>query len=473
MPHHDIVIIGSGSGNSLVTPELADADIAIIEGAPWFGGTCLNVGCIPTKMFVLPADRAIDAQTGERLGVRTRFDGADWPAIRDRVFGRIDPIAAAGEAYRRDGERTTLYRGHARFVGPRRLVVDLPEGAVEVTADQVVIAAGSHAFVPPEIAQSDVETHTSDTIMRLEELPERLLVVGGGYIALEMAHVFEAFGSAVTLAVRGEDLLREADDVVRAVVTAAARERYDVRTGVSVTALRREDDGIHATLTDGAEVVVDEVLVATGRRPSTDDLGVELAGVDLRQDGRVVVDEHGRTTAEGVWALGDVSSPYMLKHVANHEARVVAHNLAHPEDLHCFIHDAVPYAVFTHPQVASVGMTTQEARDAGHDVVVKVQEYGSTAYGWALEDRTSRCVLVGDRRTGALLGGHVVGPQASSLIQPVVQTLALGSSLLDLARGQYWIHPALTEVVENAALGLLETMQTEDPESIASAQTPG
>ena len=414
MPHHDIVIIGSGSGNSLVTPELADADIAIIEGAPWFGGTCLNVGCIPTKMFVLPADRAIDAQTGERLGVRTRFDGADWPAIRDRVFGRIDPIAASGEAYRRDGEHTTLYRGHARFVGPRRLVVDLPEGAVEVTADQVVIAAGSHAFVPPEIAQSDVETHTSDTIMRLEELPERLLVVGGGYIALEMAHVFEAFGSAVTLAVRGEDLLREADDVVRAVVTAAARERYDVRTGVSVTA-----------------------------------------------------------TAEGVWALGDVSSPYMLKHVANHEARVVAHNLAHPEDLHCFIHDAVPYAVFTHPQVASVGMTTQEARDAGHDVVVKVQEYGSTAYGWALEDRTSRCVLVGDRRTGALLGGHVVGPQASSLIQPVVQTLALGSSLLDLARGQYWIHPALTEVVENAALGLLETMQTEDPESIASAQTPG
>ena len=472
MPHHDLVIIGSGSGNSLVTPDLEHLDIAIVEGGDWFGGTCLNVGCIPTKMFVVPADRAHDAAHNDRLGIETRFEGADWPAIRDRVFGRIDPIAASGESYRRDGDRTTLYRGHARFVGPRTLSVSLAEGEVEVTADRVVIATGSHPTVPDVFAESDVTVHTSDTIMRLPELPGRLLVVGGGFIACEMAHVFAGYGSAVTLAIRGGQLLGGEDVVVRDVVTRSLGQRCDLRTAVTVTDLSQGEHGIDVRFSDGSEIVVDEVLVATGRVPSTERLGCDEGGIALRPDGRVVVDEHGRTSAEGVWALGDVSSPYMLKHVANHEARVVAHNLAHPDEMQVFNHRAVPSAVFTHPQVASVGMTADEARDAGHDVVVTVQEYGSTAYGWAMEDTESRCVLVGDRSTGDLLGAHIVGPQAATLIQPLVQAMSLDTSLDELARAQYWIHPALTEVVENAVLGLLGHMSA-PPEITESTQTPG
>ena len=314
--------------------------------------------------------------------------------------------------------------------------------------------------------------HTSDTVMRLPELPRRLLVVGGGFIACEMAHVFAGYGSAVTIAIRGGQLLGGEDVVVRDVVTRSLGQRCDLRTAVTVTDLSQGEHGIDVRFSDGSEIVVDEVLVATGRVPSTERLGCDEGGIALRPDGRVVVDEHGRTSAEGVWALGDVSSPYMLKHVANHEARVVAHNLAHPDEMQVFNHRAVPSAVFTHPQVASVGMTAEEARDAGHDVVVTVQEYGSTAYGWAMEDTESRCVLVGDRSTGDLLGAHIVGPQAATLIQPLVQAMSLDTSLDELARAQYWIHPALTEVVENAVLGLLGHMSA-PPEITESTQTPG
>src|SRR5690606_23421545 len=163
---------------------------------------------------------------------------------------------------------------------------------------------------------------------------------------------------------------------------------------------------------------------------------------------------HGRTTATEVWALGDVSAPLQLKHLANHEARVVAHNLAHPDDLRSFVHTNVPAAVFSHPQVAMIGMTEEQAREAGYDVSVKVQRYGDTAYGWAMEDTTGVVKLVADRSTGLLLGAHLMGPHASTLIQPIIQAMAFGQGAHEVARDQFWIHPALAEVVENALLGL-------------------
>lgn len=379
--------------------------------------------------------------------------------VRDRVFGRIDPISAAGEAYRRDEEGVHLLRGRARFTGPRELEVALLDGGTEqVRARQVVVATGSHAVIPDELAaaaeREGVELHTSDTVMRLPDLPARMLVVGAGYIAMEMAHVFSAFGTEVVVSARGDRLLRHLDGDISAAFTAAAAEQWDVRFRTTVTDMRRTSSGVTATLSDGSTVDTDVVLVATGRRPSTQDMGLDVAGVEVHDDDRVVVDEHGRTTADGVWSLGDASSPFQLKHVANHEARVVAHNLAHPDDLQSYTHTAVPAAVFTHPQIASVGLTEEEARAQGLDISVKVQRYGDTAYGWAMEDTSSLCKVIADRRTGRLVGGHLVGPQASTLIQPLIQMMAFDQPVADMVRGQYWIHPALTEVVENALLGL-------------------
>jgi len=454
--HYDLAIIGSGSGNSLVTPDFDDKRVAIIEGGT-FGGTCLNVGCIPTKMFVYAADMARDVRDAGRYGVDATLQGVRWADVRDRVFGRIDPISDGGRRYRVEGPNTTAYLGHARFTGDRTLTVDLGAGREEtLTADQVVVAAGAHPVVPEVVTESGVPFHTSDTIMRIDALPERLAIIGGGFIAAEMAHVFASFGVHVTVVARSSLLLRHLDTEIAQRFTDLAREQWDVRTGTSVVGLDRGDGGagVRLHLDSTAVVDADLLLVATGRRPNSAGLGADAGGLSLLDDGRVEVDAWGRTSAPGVWALGDISAPHQLKHLANAEARTIAHNLVHPDDLRRLPHDNVPSGVFSHPQIATVGLTEQECVDQGLAHTAYVQAYGDTAYGWAMEDTTGVCKLVADPDTGLLLGAHLMGAQATSLIQPLVQGMAFGTAVHDLARGQYWIHPALAEVVENALLGL-------------------
>jgi mycothione reductase len=452
--HFDLAIIGTGSGNSLVTPDFDDKRVAVIESGT-FGGTCLNVGCIPTKMFVYAAEVADTIRGASRYGIEASVDKVDWPAIRDRVFGRIDPISDAGREYRIHGSNTTAYLGRARFTAERELAVTLPDGRTEqVSADQIVIATGAHAVVPGVVTESGVPFHTSDTVMRIDALPERLVILGGGFIAAEMAHIFAGLGSQVTVVARGGQLLRHLDAEISEGFTELARLQWDVRTGVEVTRVDGTGGAVTVHLSDGSTATGDLLLVATGPAPSTVDLDLHVAGVDRHPDGRVRVDDCGRTCVPGVWALGDGSSPYQLKHVANAEARVVAHNLVHPDDLRTLPHANVPAAVFTSPQIATVGLTEEECRDRGLPHVVKVQRYGDTAYGWAMEDATSVCKLIADPETGLLLGAHLMGPQSSSLIQPVLAAMATGTPAHEAARGQYWIHPALSEVIENALLGL-------------------
>ncbi|HEX2705669.1 MAG TPA: FAD-dependent oxidoreductase, partial [Candidatus Lustribacter sp.] len=332
--HHDLVVIGTGSGNSVLTPELAHLDIAVVESGR-FGGTCLNVGCIPTKMYVYPADLVVEARRATALGVRFADPEVSWDAIRDRVFGRIDPIAAEGESHRRTQERVTVYGGHARFVGERRLAVDLAGGSsVTIEGERVVIAAGGHAvgLDLDGLRGADPErgVHTSDTVMRMRSLPGRMAVIGGGFVAAEFAHVFDAFGVAVTHLHRGARLLKAEDEEVAQRYTEIVGRRYDLRLGSRIVSAQRRDDGVWALTVAGPSrtcmLEVDAVLLAVGRRSNAPALDVAAGGVAQHPDGRVVVDGLQRTSVPGVYALGDVSSDYELKHVANHEARVVAHN---------------------------------------------------------------------------------------------------------------------------------------------------
>ncbi|MBA8960505.1 mycothione reductase [Rhodococcus percolatus] len=456
MTHFDLAIIGSGSGNSLPDDRFADKTVAILEEGT-FGGTCLNVGCIPTKMFVYAAEVARTVGNSAKYGVDAELEGVRWPDIVKRVFGRIDPISAGGERYRaEDSPNTTLFRGHATFVGPRTL--DTGTGEV-VTADQVVIAAGSRPIIPDVVRESGVRYYTNDDIMRLPELPERMVIIGAGYIAAEFAHVFSALGTRVSLIARSSHLLRHLDEDVSRRFTDLAQKKWDVHRGSAVAAVRSDGDGVAVELEDGTVVSGDVLLVATGRQSNGDAIGAAAGGIDLDDEGRVVVDDYQRTSAEGVFALGDVSSPYQLKHVANHEARVVQHNLLQDawkdtSGLRAADHRFVPAAVFTDPQIAHVGLTEAEAREAGRDITVKVQAYGDVAYGWAMEDDEGLCKVIAERGTGRLLGAHVIGAQASTVIQPLIQAMTFGLTAQQMARGQYWIHPALPEVVENALLGL-------------------
>lgn len=456
----DLAVIGSGSGNSIPDERFAHTSIAIFEEGV-YGGTCLNVGCIPTKMFVYAADVAAQVRHAGKYDVEATFDGTRWPELVRRVFGRIDPISAGGERYRvEDCDNITVYRSHVVFDGrdtdSRRYRLVTADGDV-VLATEVVIAAGARPEIPEPIASSGIRCYTNDDVMRLPELPERMAIIGSGYIAAEFAHVFAALGTQVTVIARGPALLRKMDTELSERFTAVAREQWDVRLNQTCSAAAELPRGrIRLTLDDG-DLDVDVVLVAIGRTPNGDRLGLDTIGLPLTDDGRVRTDEHGRTPARGVWALGDVSSPYQLKHVANQEQRTVQENLLKgwdAPDLASFMHRDVPAAVFTRPQIAAVGLTEAQARDAGYDIAVKVQAYGDVAYGWAMEDTTGFCKLIADRATGRLLGAHLMGPQASSIIQPAIQAMSFGLGVREMARGQYWIHPALPEVLENALLGL-------------------
>ena len=442
----DLIIVGSGSGNS-IPGFLDDWRIAIVE-RDVFGGTCLNRGCIPSKMFVVPADKALEAQTSSKLGIDTQFNGADWGAIRDRVFGRIDPIARDGRQYRATGSsNVTLIEGTARFVGPHVLDV---EGRM-ITAPNILLAAGARPVIPPIPGLVETGFHTSDSVMRLPDLPRRLGIIGGGFIAAEMGHVFSALGTDVTLINRSPTLLKSFDHDIAERFTEVFGQRVALELGHVPTRVERVEDGIRITCITG-ESVVDELLVATGREPNSDLLDVDAAGLECHHHGTVSVDDTMATSVPGIWAIGDLANSYQLKHLANAEASVAFWNIAHPDDLRHQSYRAVPGAVFSNPQVATVGLTEQQAVEQGIPHRVGRRDYGGTAYGWALEDESSFAKVIVDTETGLLIGVHILGPHAATLIQPMVQAMELGTPAEVVAHDVFYIHPALTEVLENALL---------------------
>lgn len=459
----DLIIIGSGSGNSLVTPYWDGRRVAIID-AGVFGGTCLNVGCIPTKMFAYPASlAAVPAESG-RLGVDLELGSTDWAGIRDRIFSRIDAISAGGFRYRdQELDHTTVITEESRFTGTHQLTT--ASGRV-LESETIVVAAGSRP-VWPDVPGIDLpQVHTSDSIMRLPKLPETVVVLGGGFIAAEFAAVFSGLGSSVVQVNRSSQLLRTHDETISERFTELASRQWRLETGWTLSRIVEAESGwvaVHLEGAEGATMVIDAeaVLVAQGRTPNTDRLDPASAGLDVHGDGRLVVDEYqrllsGGTPVPGLWALGDISSEHQLKHVANHDQRIVSHNLEHPDDLRANTLGPVPSAVFTRPQIGSAGLTEAQAvAEYGRDrISVKVQQYGDVAYGWAMEDTSGLCKLIADRQTGQLIGAHLIGHEAPNLIQLLVQAMSFGVDAHTLARGQYWIHPALSEVVENALLGL-------------------
>ncbi len=448
---YDLVIVGAGSGNMLPVREFAGWRIAVAESGR-FGGTCLNRGCIPSKMLVHTADVAQAVRHAGQFGIGAKWVGADWPAIRERVFGRIDPLHERAVGHRRS-HGIDVFLGEARFVAPKVLQV----GEDEIRGERFVLAAGSRPRIPPIDGLSVEPYLTSDTVMRLDWLPRSMVVLGGGYIAAEMSHIFGSLGTKVTIIARGEHLLSSHDADIRARFTEVYRERFDLRLGAAVQQVAKTRKGVRLDLVtrSGAQAAEGEVLlVATGRVPNSDRLDVAAAGIDTDDHGHVRTDSTYQTNVPGIWALGDLANHFQLKHMANAEARLVRYNLLHPGQPRQAAFTVVPSAVFAGPQVASVGATEQELQANGRPYAAATRSYSDAAYGWALEDTTSFVKVLADPATRLLLGAHIIGPQASTLIQPLIQAMCLGNTADQVASGVLYIHPALTEVVEQALLDL-------------------
>lgn len=446
MSHYDLLIIGAGSGNSIIDERHDKWNIAIVEPGE-FGGTCLNRGCVPSKMFIYAADRAYMAKTNEKFGIETTFVNARWPEIRDRVFDRIDPITESGLDYRMSLPNVTVYRNMARFIGERTFQI----GEEIVTAEQVVVAAGARPEIPNISGLNQVPYVTSDEIMRISDLPSHLVIIGGGFIAVEMAHIFSSFGSEVTIIHRGSHLLRGLDSDISNRITDVYKKRFNLLLETEVDNVDHDKD-FKLNLSSGETIECDELLISTGRTPNTDQLNVSEGNIEITNSGHIATNSFLQASAEGVWAIGDITNPIQLKHLANADARIVGHNICNPQNLLSVDRSLSPAAVFGYPPIASVGLTEQQAAAEKISYLVASRSFADTAYGWAMEDETSFIKLLADPENRTLLGAHLIGPQSPTLIQQLIQGMTLGQTVDEMGREQLYIHPALPEVIEQALL---------------------
>ena len=458
----DFLVIGSGSGLDVANAAANQGQsVGIVEKGP-LGGTCLNRGCIPSKVLLYHADVLETIERAGEFDIDASVESVDFESIVRKVNEEVGEDAASIRRGLRSSDAHTLYEGEGRFVDDRTVeIVDGDDGGATVRGETVLIAAGTRPSVPDIDGIRGVNYLTSTEALQLETPPEHLVIVGGGYIAAELGHFFGTFGSDVTIVGRRPNLLPDADGEVAEAFTELYADRFTVHTGHTATAIEPTDDGISVTarpyeygdgVNDDESVTVtgDELLVAAGRRPNTDILDVEAASVEVDDRGFVATDEYLRTTADGVWALGDIVGEYLLKHSANHEARTVARNIL-GDDLEAVDYAAMPWAVFASPEVAGVGATEDDLRAEGREYATRTYAYDGTARGDAMHaDGFLKAII---DLEGTILGCHIVGPEASNLIQEVVVAMKAGSGTVRDIRESVHIHPALSEVVDRGFAG--------------------
>jgi dihydrolipoamide dehydrogenase len=444
----DIMVIGSGSGLE-ISAEASDRDlsVAVVEEGP-FGGTCLNRGCIPSKMLIHCADVMETIQRAGLFGIKATVESIDWGFIVRRAFKEVDEDAAAIERGNRQASNITVFKGAGRFVGKKALEVN----GERISAETVVIAAGTRPWVPDIPGLSDVPYITSDQALRLPEQPRRMAILGGGYIAAEMAHFFGALGTEVTLIHRGPTMLRSEDEDVARRFTEVYQRKFNLLLDAQVTRTYRQGDEIALEVSMGGNtltVAADAFLLATGRVPNTDKLAVAETGVEVDGLGFVKTDQYLETGVPGVWALGDIVGKYLLKHSANLEAAYAANNIFYPDQKVPVDYRAMPHAIFASPQVGSVGLTEREAKEADIPYAAATYDYHNTAYGSSIEDRDGFVKVLARPDTGVILGGHIIGADASVLIQEVANAMRMGLTT-DAITQSIYVHPALPEVVQRA-----------------------
>ena len=472
MDEFDFLVIGSGSGLDVANAMAGRGNsVAVVEKGR-LGGTCLNRGCIPSKQLLYHADVMETIESAGEFEIDASVSGVDFAEIVRKV---TDDVAGSSESIRRGLESSDaheLFSGTGTFVDDRTVeVVDGDDEGATLRADTVLVATGTRPSIPPIDGIESVDYLTSTEALRLESPPDHLVIVGGGYIAAELGHFFGTFGSDVTIVGRREHLLAEADEEVGEAFTRRYADRFDVYTGYEAVAVDEADgevtvearpypeaDAVRAGgevvgepgTADDVSVTGDELRVAAGRRPNTDALNLDATGVATDDRGFVETDEYLRTDAEGVWALGDVVGEYLLKHSANHEAKAAVRNLLgdEPEPVD---YSAMPFAVFASPEVAGVGVREQDLRGSDTEYATNTYAYDDTARGSAMHAEGFVKVLID--LDGEILGCHILGPEASNLIEEVVVAMTAGSGSVADIRNAVHVHPALSEVVDRAFSG--------------------
>ena len=454
---YDAVVIGSGQGGNPLCHRLADKGwkVALIE-RKHLGGTCINTGCTPTKTMVHSAQVAHYARNAARWGVRVANVSVDLPKVIARKNGIVESFRSGQQGQVDRRPNLTLYRGHARFLDARRLEV----GGNTVEGERIFINTGTRPNIPRIEGLEQTRYLTNASIMELNELPEHLIVLGGGYIGLEFGQMFRRYGCEVTVVHTGDRILpREDADLTAALQKALEAEGVRFVLNASTTKVERKDGKLAMTVQtkDGMTTLTgSELLVATGRVPNTDDLGLEKAGVEIAKGGFVKVNNRLETSVPNICALGDVKGGPAFTHISYNDFQIIFGNLIEGKNL-TTENRPVPYCVFTDPQLGGVGMTEREARASGRKL--KIGTYPMSYVARAIErgETAGLMKIMVDAETDRILGANILGIEAGELIQ-ILGALMLAGAPYTVLKGAVYIHPTLAE----GFFGLMESVKPAD-----------
>lgn len=447
--HFDVIVIGSGSGSKIVRPVANKGfKVAIIEQEQ-LGGTCLNKGCIPSKMLIHTAYLARQIQESSKFNLTVEGMQVHFEELMKRVSSVVGKESEKIEPLYQKHPNVTLYRQHAFFLDDHTIQV----GDEIITAPKIFIASGVDAWIPPIKGLKNTPYMTYREALKNTQLPKKLLVIGGGYIAAELGHFYGALGSEVHFFVRDRMLSKE-DSEIRDAFEIALSKRFHLHKKTTVTEVSYEKGLFTLVCKDrrGEQKTIegDALLVATGMSPLTSDMGLENTTIQVDEKGFILVDGKLQTTAEGVWAFGDCIGRHFFRHSANYEGEYLFNHLfggGREEDI---IYKPVPHAIFTYPQIASVGKTEEELQKEGCEYLKGICLYENSAMGMALQSEEGFVKLLFDKSSKRLLGAHILGEEASDMIHILIAFMNMNARLEDMTEMIY-IHPALPEVIRNAA----------------------
>lgn len=464
MKEYNLISIGTGSAMDIVDAIIrgnSNVKVAVVDkDEP--GGICLTRGCIPSKILLYSAELVRTVERVKEFGIEADIRNINFDAVMARMRSLIGNDINMIREGLSHSKNVDYYHAAAEFVAPYTLKV----GNETISSKMIFLCTGSRPAIPPIKGLDKTSYYTSDTILKINRLPESFAIIGGGYIAAEYGHFLSAMGSKVTIVGRNPRFIPEEEPEISLLAKKELQKHLTIITSHEVRRVESDSSGekklIAANIETGKETEISagELFVASGRSPNTDILHPERGGVKTDEKGWIVVNEYLETSQPNIWALGDADGKYPFKHVANYEARVVYYNAVLKQKVKADYH-AVPHAVFTHPEIASVGLEEEEALQTyGKDrVLIGIQRYQDTAKGEAMSVKDYFVKVIVEEDTMKILGAHIIGPYASVLIQEIVNLMYTPEQSAEpLVRGMH-IHPALSEVVERAFGSLMTPEQ--------------
>jgi mycothione reductase len=447
MKEYDVIVIGGGSGMNVAEIALQHGLKVAVVHKPPIGGTCQNFGCVPSKMLIFPADRIMEIQEARKLGVNAEVQKIDFTAILNRMRRMRKEEQDHEQKSVKQVKNFDYYTGEGQFFEDYVLEVN----GEKIRGKKIVICTGARPLIPPIKGIDTINFLTNESVLDLEEKPESMIIIGGGYIAAEYGHFFAAMGTQVTILQRQDRLIPQLEPEISDLLKQEMDKRMGIQTNTEVSEVKKQNGEYFVT---GMNVRTEEekiftskaILVAAGRKSNADTLKVENTGVEVDQRGFIKVNEYLETSKKNIWAFGDAIGKYMFKHVVNREAGLVSHNIVHEHKAKIEYH-AIPYAVFSHPQIASIGLTEEQAKKK-YDILVGKAYYSDTAKGIAMMEQQGFSKAIIDRKTGKILGFHIIGPYASILIQEVINAMASPQGTPEPIFQGLHIHPALPELIQ-------------------------